>query len=288
MADQRPALNNAFGTVGNFISLIIIYFLTYTTKGNLVIMGFVLSATPFTILLIASIVLFKGKYKHLKPNLHNIKWKHAGSLFGLGVKFFTIQIAALITYSTSNIIIAQLLGSEQVTVYNVAFKYFQIPIMLFGIIMLPIWSAVTDAFAREDFVWLKETLTKLNKISCLFFIVIIFMLIVSPFIYNFWIGGRVHIPFIVSVSMTFYAAITIFIYPYSSYINGLGKLHIIYRLIIITSLLYIPFAIILVKTPLQVAGVMMATCILSVITFPVYVIQTNKIIKGHAQGIWGK
>lgn len=288
MADQRPAVNNAFGMIGNLLSLIIIYFLTNTTKGNLVLMSFVLSATPVAILLIASIVLYKGKYKHLKPSLHNIRWKHSGSLFALGVKFFILQIAALVIFSTSNIIIAQLLGAEQVAVYNISFKYFQIPIMLSVIIMLPIWSAVTDAFVRKDFVWLKGTLSTLNKISFLISIGIIIMLVISPFIYDYWIGERVHISFIVSASMALYAIITVINSPYSYYINGLGKLHLMLRLVMVTSLLYVPLAIILAKTSLQVAGVMLAICIINSATLPIYVIQTNKIINNQAKGIWDK
>lgn len=134
----------------------------------------------------------------------------------------------------------------------------------------------------------KRTLSKLNKVSCLFFIGIIFMLVVSPFIYDFWVGKRVHVPFIVSISMALYAAMAVFVSPYSYYINGLGKLHIVFRLVIMTSLLYIPLAIILVKTPLQVAGVILATCIINSMNIPIYVIQTNKIINSRAIGIWNK
>lgn len=288
MADQRPAINNSFVPLGNIISLTIIYILTLTTQSNLVLASFVLSATPVIILLIASVILFGSKYSYLKPKIQNVKWMHAHELFGLGIKFFIIQISALLIYSTSNVIIAQFLGTDQVAVYNIAFKYFQMPIMLFGIIMLPIWSAVTDAFVKNDYSWLKGTLSKLNRISCLFFLGIGFMLLVSPFTYDIWLGKRVHIPFTVSASLALYAAISIFIYPYSSYINGFGKLYIIYRLVIIISLLYIPFAIILVKTPLHVAGVAIASCVLSCITAPVYIIQTNKIINGYAKGIWEK
>ena len=287
-ADQRPALNNIFAPIGNFISLLIIYILTFTTKSNLVLMGLVLSVSPVTILFIASIILFKGKYENIKPSLSSIKWNHASILLGLGLKFFTLQISALILFSTSNIIITQFLGAKYVTIYNIAFKYFQLPIMLFNIIMMPVWSAVTDAFAREDFEWLKRTLLKLNKISCLFFIGIIFMLCISPFIYDFWIGRKVHIPFIVSATMALYAIMTVFISPYSNYINGLGKLHIIYRLVMLTSLLYIPLAILLAKTPLQAAGVILATCIINSINIPFYIIQTNKIINNRAEGIWNR
>lgn len=56
---------------------------------------------------------------------------------GLGLKFFIIQIATVVLYETSNLIIAQLFGPAQVTPYNVAGKYFGIIPMVMGIIMTP-------------------------------------------------------------------------------------------------------------------------------------------------------
>jgi O-antigen/teichoic acid export membrane protein len=288
MADQKPALNNAFSPIGNIVSIIIIYILSLTMKGALVMMGFVLSVVPVLVLLIATFYLFRGRYAYLKPDIKSIKWLHTHSLLGLGVKFFIIQIAAIILFTTSNIIITQVLGAEQVAVYNIAFKYFQVPVMLYGIIMTPIWSAVTDAYIREDFVWLKNTLAKLNRFSVLFFIVIIFMLIASPYVYSYWVGEKINIPFVVSAAMALYAIINVFLAPYTQFINGMGKLYMVTRLVIMIIIFYIPLAILLAKSPLQLAGVMVATCIINGIGIPIQVYQANKLINQKAQGIWNR
>lgn len=288
MADQKPALNNAFGPIGNIISLLIIYILSLTMKGALVSMGFVLSVIPVIVLLIASFFLFRKRYFYLKPSIKNIRWAHSHSLLGLGVKFFIIQIASIILFTTSNIIITQILGAEQVAIYNIAFKYFQVPVMIYGIIMTPIWSAVTDAYTRKDFAWLKGALAKLNKLSLLAFLGIIFMLIISPQIYSVWIGSEISIPFAVSSSMALYASINVFLSPYSQFINGIGKLYLSTRLVAIVLIFYIPLAIFLAKSPLQTAGVMIATCIINAIGIPFQIYQTNRLISQKAHGIWNK
>ena len=288
MAGQKPALNNAFSPIGNIVSLIIIYILSLTMKGALVIMGFVLSIVPVIVLLIATFLLFRSKYRYLRPSIKNINWKHSHSLLGLGVKFFIIQIAAIILFSTSNIIITQILGAEQVTIYNIAFQYFQVPVMLYGIIMTPILSAVTDAYARKDYVWLKNTLSKLNKFSLLFFVGIILMLIASPYIYLYWVGGKINIPFVVSASMALYAIINVFLSPYTQYINGMGKLYLSTRLVIFILIFYIPLAILLAKSPLRLACVMLSACIINGIGIPIQIYQTNKLINQKACGIWNK
>jgi O-antigen/teichoic acid export membrane protein len=288
MADQRPAVNNAFSPITNIISLIFIYILSLTTKGDLILMGFVLSISPVFVLLIASLFLFRTRYKYLRPEIKDIRWKHSSSLLGLGVKFFIIQIAAIILFTSSNIIITQILGPEQVSIYNIAFKYFQIPVMFYGIIMTPIWSAVTDAYVSKDYNWLKNTLSYLNKFSFLFFIGIIIMLVFCSSIYKIWIGQKIHIPFVVSLSMAIYASINIFLSPYSQFINGMGKLYIGIRIVIFSMLLYIPLAILLAKSSLHVAGVMLATCIINGVGIPFQVYQTNKLIKLEAYGVWNR
>lgn len=288
MADQRPALNNAFSPIGNIVSIIIIYILSLTMKGAFVMMGFVLSVVPVMVLLIATFFLFRGRYRYLRPGIKSIKWRHAHSLLGLGVKFFIIQIAAIILFTTSNIIITQILGAEQVAIYNIAFKYFQVPVMLYGIIMTPIWSAVTDAYIRKDFVWLKNTLTKLNQFSLLAFVGIILMLVASPYVYSYWVGEKIIVPFTVSAAMALYASINVFLSPYSQFINGMGKLYLGTRLVIIIIIFYIPLAILLAKSPLQLAGVMVATCIINGIGIPIQIYQTNRLINQKAHGIWNR
>lgn len=151
IADQRPAVYNAFMPIGNVITLIIIILLIHFSEdGSLIVLGFVLSAVPAMVLLVMTFVLFNGRYRKYRPSLKLVNLKLSGDLMKLGRKFFIIQISAIVLFMTSNIIIIQLLGPEEVTIYNIAYKYFSIPIMVFAIIMTPIWSAVTEAYVKKD------------------------------------------------------------------------------------------------------------------------------------------
>jgi hypothetical protein len=47
-------------------------------------------------------------------------------IMGLGIRFFVIQIAGILLFSTGNIIISQLLGPEKVVPYNLSYQYFGI------------------------------------------------------------------------------------------------------------------------------------------------------------------
>ncbi len=289
MADQRPAVNSAFAPLGSIVTIIVIYILIKTTKdGSLLVLGFVLSFVPVLILIIMTFILFNGRYKKYKPSIRFVNLKYSKDLLSLGTRFFILQVSSVILFSTSNIIIIQILGPQEVTVYNIAHKYFSIPIMIYAIIMTPVWSAVTDAYAKDDIRWLRGVLSKLNRISVLFVVGIILMLLISGFVYKFWIGDRVEIPFILSVMMAIFAIINVILSPFSHYINGFGRLKLSTTVVYFQIIVFIPLAIFLTKSSLGAAGIVLATCIINGLGLFFEPVQTHKILNNNANGIWGK
>ena len=146
IADQQPAANSVIDVIGNIVSLAIIWLLIHATQSSLFSLSIGLGACTGLIPVGASIVLFSSKYKHLRPSTHYIQFSYAKELMSLGVKFFILQISALIIFSSSNIIIIQIFSPAEVIPYNIAFKYFNIISMFFYLLLLPFWSAYTEAF----------------------------------------------------------------------------------------------------------------------------------------------
>jgi len=289
MADQRPAVNNSFGPIGNIITLLILLILVKTTKeGSLLVLGLLLSVIPVIVLIIMTFVFFNGRYKKYRPSVKYVNIKYSNDLMTLSRRFFILQIAAIVFFTTSNIIITQILGPQEVTVYNIAYKYFTIPVMIYSIVMTPMWSAVTDAYVKEDINWLKNILNKLNIISVVFVAGVFLMLILSGFAYKIWIGNRVTIPFIMSAMMAFYAIIAVILTPYSQYINGFGKLKLTTTISIFQVLFFIPLAIVLAKTAMGASGVMLATCLINGLGLIIEPMQTYRILNKRAHGIWNK
>ena len=148
-AKQRPALSAAITTTGNLISLIVIVILTYTTKGRLEYLAFAFAGIPPTLTIIVSFIVFrKGMYKKYAPSFKYVDFSLTKGIIGMGGQFFLIMISMLFILQFTNIIISRELGPESVTVYNVTYKIFGIAEMLVMIILTPIWSAYTDAYAR--------------------------------------------------------------------------------------------------------------------------------------------
>ena len=225
LADQKPSSVKMIETSGSVFSFLIVLILTRVTlKGDLILLGTIISVIPVILFFLVSIVAFNARYKKLKPSVKDIDFKVSKGILNLGAKFFFMQISFIIVFTTSNFFIAQFYGPEEVTVYNIAFKYFQIPIMIFSIFMSPLWSAVTDAYAKSDFAWLKKTLKYSNILTALFSVGIILMVLISNWVYKIWIGDKVLIPIGLTVSLGIYTIIDLFITPYSYFINGMGKL----------------------------------------------------------------
>ncbi len=288
-ADQKPAITASFDVISGFFSLIIIFILTKTTNGSLLYLGTALSVTPVIVLLIASFIFYNKDYKYCKPSYRYVDFRYFKDLVGLGVKFFILQIAFIIIFSTDNIIITQIFGPSEVTPYNLAFKYFGIPIMIFSIIITPFWSAFTEAYAKNDISWIKSSMKKLIKIWVLFVAGVVFLLVVSNYFYLMWVGNKVIIPYLLSAFMGLFAIISTWNSIFANFINGVGKIKLQMYYAVFAMIINIPVSILFAKTlNMGSAGVILGTCV-SIFVGSVFApIQSIKILKGNAEGIWNR
>ena len=289
LADQKPAITKLITTTGNLLAFSVVFLLTrISSQSDLILLGSIISSIPVLVLLIITIFSFNGRYRYLKPSIRGIDLKLSNGLINLGFRFFFLQITAIIVFSTSNVFITQFYGPEEVVVYNIAFKYFQIPTMVFAIIMTPIWTAVTDAYTQSDFKWLKKTLRQLNFVSLVFMGGIILMILVSDWIYYLWVGDQVQVPIRLSVILGVYAMIQVVIAPYSQYINGTGKIKLTMMLAFAGIPLYLILVYVFGKTFSDSTGVILAIVVSSILGLVVQPLQTNRLLNRTARGIWNK
>ena len=286
-ANQEPAKASIISFLGNLLSLIIIFVLTKTTSGNLVYLGTAIGISPVIILILASVILYSKSYKPYAPSIKYVKFSHAKDLMILGLKFFIIQVSVVVLYQSSNIIIAQLFGPEQVTPYNLAYKYFGIIPMFFTIITTPYWSAITDAWVRKDIEWIRTTMNNLMLVWAIVTCGTVVMLLGSNLFYRIWVGGEVSVPFRLSLVMAVYVIVNAWNGIFSVFLNGTGIIKLQYLAGIWGMILNIPMAIWLGRH-IGVEGVVLSTVILGAINMIWSYIQYKKNINFTAKGIWAK
>ena len=288
-ADQQTAMSNLFSPIGNLISLIVIYILTKTTSGSLIYIGFVFSVVPVIVLIVATFYFYNTKYKRIAPSYKYINFNYAKDLLNLGVQFFFIQIAGLIIYQSSNIIIAQFFGPSEVTTYNIAYKYFSIITMLFGIIIAPFWPAYTEAWTKNDIKWIKNIVNKLLKVWIGMVVLGFFMLIFADKFYYLWIGDKVVIPFTLSLALFIYFVTYTFGGIYVMFINGVGKVKIQMYSSFLGAIIFIVSSIIMIKyLDWGIKSILFAMIFSNFNGIFLAPIQYKKLINKTAKGIWNK
>jgi O-antigen/teichoic acid export membrane protein len=288
-ADQRSAISGGINTLASLLSLIIVFILTKTTHGSLLWLSVGVSAANIIAPLIATIWFFSKDYKNLIPSFKYVKFAIAKDLMGIGFLFFIMQFAALILFSTDSFIIDQLYGPEEVTPYNIAFKYFSLITMGFAIITTPFWTAYTDAYHKHDYEWIKRITRKLQLFWGALVFAVIIMIFCADFFYEIWVGDKVKIPFILSVSMGIWVLISTWTSIFGNFLSGVGKVRLS---------LYHSFAMIIINIPLCVflakylnlgsTGVIIGTCVCVLPQVFLHPIQYKKIINFKAKGIWNK
>jgi len=286
-ANQEPAKASLLYFLGSLLSLFIIFILTKTTSGNLIYLGIVYGFAPVIVLFLSSLWYYKTRYKLYAPSIKYVQFKSAYELMSLGLKFFVIQIAAVIFYQTSNIIIAQLFGPAQVTPYNIAYKYFSVIPMFFGIIITPFWSAFTEAWSLNDKMWIKNIIKRLIQLWMGMVVIATIMYLFSNLVYRLWVGKEIMVPLSLSAVIALYVIINAWNVIFSHFLNGVGKIKLQLYIALLGSLLNIPLAIFLGRN-LGIYGIILSTTLISVIAAVVSPIQYYKLINNKAHGIWSK
>lgn len=286
-AFQLQSLASAIDTLGNVFALIFIIVLTKVSFPSLENIALVFTSSPILVLLIFSIVLYFTRFKSVAPSISSIRLRFAKELFSLGSKFFIIQIVSILLYQTTNFIISYCCGPESVTVYNIVYKYLSVALMLFNIVMAPIWSAFTDAYTKGDYDWMKNQFNQLTKIcvGCSFLLCL--MVVISPWVYDVWIGDKVTISLSTTICLAFYIGITSYGTLTTMVLNGIGKIKLQLLLSVFSPFIYLPLAYFLGKN-CGLNGVAISLIVIVIPPVIVQFIQVRKIINNKALGIWAR
>lgn len=287
IADQHPAKVSLIDLLGQAISMIIIFFLIYTTEGSLIKLGLALCISPIVVLALANLLFFKNKYYQYRPVLAKINFKKSKGLFSLGLTFFVIQIAGLLQFQSANVIISQSFGSLEVTHYNVVYKYFNILAMVITMFLAPLWSASTDAYFKNDIRWIKNAIKRYMQLFLLLMGGGLVMLMISDQFYKVWLKGNVDIDFNLSLWGYIFVCTFMFGNIFVNFLNGISALRIQFWGSLVSPIVYIGTAFLLINHfGLGVQSLFIASLFANFNGIVVAPIQYYLIIYKNKRGIW--
>ena len=284
-AFQKVALSSLFPVIGNFLSLIAIYILTKCCPPSLVSLAYAIAVMPIIVIAFASVILYNSKFKAVSPNIKSINTSYVKDLFSLGFKFFIIQLQVVILYQSTNILILNVSSPEDVTNYNIAYKYLGIAMMLYYITLSPIWPAFTDAYTKKDFIWMKSIYQKMSKMCLFSIVVLVIMIAVSPLVYHIWLGTKVSIPFNMTLMIGIYMIMNSWYSLQVNIINGIGTVKLQTIVVLFGTMIHIPLSLLLGKH-IGALGVVLSMILINAICSCVFTVQTHKLLNGNATGIW--
>ncbi len=277
-ATQQAEKVSIMTVLVQFINLVGICGLSVVSQGNLLAVALVIGFSGMIVNLLFSGGVWR-KYPYLVPRFKNYRKQELNDVCSVGVKFFFIQIAALILYSTDNMIITQLFGPSYVTPYHTSYTAFGMINGLFAAMMSPLWSKYTVAMECKDYSWIMKSIITLDKVLPLVGLVLSAGIFLFEPLAKIWLRKELVYENGLIACMALYFFLQIWGSIYATVLNGIGHVNMQLVMGVSTALLNIPLSIFLGRNcGLRTTGVLLATIICMLITDIPITIHTHRFL----------
>jgi len=119
---------------------------------------FLMSVGCLTFTTLIHLLLVVGWQKPwLLPRPSLIDVSAAKELLNSGSSFFLIQVAAVVVFSSDNLIVSHYLGAREVTPYSVTWRVVGFAAVLQSLLFPALWPAYAEAYAKGDYKWIRRT-----------------------------------------------------------------------------------------------------------------------------------
>jgi O-antigen/teichoic acid export membrane protein len=163
---QEGGLVNLWSCLGSVLSLLGLL-LAVQLGAGLPWLVVAVTGLPQLAWAVNSLVYFGLQRPEVWPQWSKARPEQARFLFSLGLRFFILNLLYLLAFGLDNFIIAGALGNEAVASYSVCVKYFSVSLVLVNLISSSLWAAYGEAFARQDWDWLRKVLWRSLRLSLL-------------------------------------------------------------------------------------------------------------------------
>ena len=286
---QKMAYVEYFSLLTKASFLVLILLIPYIMSDSLLLFGTAKAMTFALVPLFVGLYFFRRKFSQYRPRLKAVKLDYFKDLFSLGVKFFLIKISLLVIHQTNNLLIASFVSLEGVPQYEAAYKYLSIFMILFVIITNQLWPSNIEAYVKGDIEWMKKSLKTVVKVWLVTLVLAVIMVLISPFVYKFWLQGNLEIPIGISVTVALSVCLVTWINIFSIVLNGTGKIRIQMYAYLFAAVINIPASLFFVKVlNLGVMGIVLGTVACLIPLAILAPIQVMKILAKKERGIWAQ
>ena len=288
-AIQRSGLVNFLTLLSNVIIFIVIKILPPgDTESSLIAISYFNILAVNLPLLVASMILFLGKLKAVRPSLKFWSKETTKAVLKIGLTLLWLQLIFMVISSTNEFLITAFCSPAAVVEYQVYFKIFNSVAAICSLVLIPIWSAVTKAQVEKSYDWIKKTYKLLLGFSILALLVLLAIVLVLQPVVNFWLKEDA-----ITVTTTYGVifALSGFIFLVHNVNTAIGNGFSYFKpqivLMTLAAVLDIPLAWVFVQLTGGMIGVVLANIIVLLpfeILEPVFFFRyINKLIKAEGE-----
>ena len=145
-------------------------------------------------------------------------------LVNSGSSFFLIQVAAVVVFSSDNVIVSHYLGAAVVTPYSVTWRLVGLAAVLQSLIFPALWPAYAEAYAKRDYGWIRRTFSLTMKGTVMLNLCCVAGLVVFGRVLIRWWAGNAAVPtFSLLLAMGLWALISGFMSVESCLLAALNR-----------------------------------------------------------------
>ena len=288
-AIQRSGLVNFLTLLSNVIIFIVIKILPPgDTESSLIAISYFNILAVNLPLLVASMILFLGKLKAVRPSLKFWSKETTKAVLKIGLTLLWLQLIFMVISSTNEFLITAFCSPAAVVEYQVYFKIFNSVAAICSLVLIPIWSAVTKAQVEKRYDWIKKTYKLLLGLSILALLVLLAIVLVLQPVVNFWLKEDA-----ITVTTTYGVifALSGFIFLVHNVNTAIGNGFSYFKpqivLMTLAAVLDIPLAWVFVQLTGGMIGVVLANIIVLLpfeILEPIFFFRyINKLIKAEGE-----
>jgi O-antigen/teichoic acid export membrane protein len=186
---QKSAVVNALALSSNAIILMAVLVIpSYDLTTNLRNMSFINAIAVNIPYIICTILIFLKSLKDSVPSVKFFEKKFIKDVLGVGITLLWLTLVFMVISSTNEMLITYFTSPDNVVYYQAYNKIFNTGAMVFSLALTPIWSAVTQAQAKNDYLWIKKIYKRflLATLGC--FVIELCIIPLLQFIMNIWLG----------------------------------------------------------------------------------------------------
>lgn len=188
---------------------------------SLPVLVIALAGAPIFATALNAIHFFGFVRPDLRPARRLISQEAISQITRLGGMFFMLQVVAAVSFSADNFIVARTLGAVNVPEYSIPQRMFSIINLMASIMLAPLWPAYGEAISRGHMAWVRKTLVR----SLLIVLTVggslsAILLLLAPRIIYWWVGHRIHPPFLLLLGIAIWITIDCCGGAVSVFLNG--------------------------------------------------------------------